>query len=204
MAYKCTDAESIYVDLPFCRGKKSLPGLRGKVYGISKRDIVSYPTIAQKPAKLADFVTYTGDFKLAADKKWHQVGLIPDQSQLQSESQGSYGSKTFKNTLKVLIPGTEEDATGYICEANNDEMIYLAVQRNGKARVLGSDAFTPMLTLSQDSGQSATDTNATTIQIEVTDICPAPFYPGKIETADGNISGATGIAVAAAPAVSHD
>lgn len=198
--YKCTGPESLYQDLPFCQGSKSLPGVRGFVYGISKRDIVKYPTIKGDAAvSLAEMASYTGDYTLVADKKWHKVGIIPNQGQLQVESQGTFGSKTFKVTGKFLIPGTEEEATGYIASANNDEMIYLFVQRNGKARVVGSEAFSPELTLSQDTGQSATDTNSTTVQAEATDEYPAPFYPGKIATDDGDISGLTGLPIVVGP-----
>lgn len=195
MATKCTDAASIYSDIVFCPGSKSLPGVRGWVFGISKRDILTWPTIggATAPKTLTDAAKYTGDFKLASDKKWHKIGLIPNESQLQVESQGSFGSKTFKVTGTAVAPGTEEEITGYIAQANNDEMVYLFVQRNGKARMVGSEAFTPELTLSQDSGKATTDANSTTIQAVADDEYPAPFYPGKIETADGDFSGATGL-----------
>lgn len=196
MATKCTGADSIYSDINFCPGKKSLPGVRGHVYGLSKRDILLWPVINTTPTGLADAAKYAGDFKLAADKKWHKIGLIPNESQLQVESQGTFGSKTFKVTGTAVVPGTEEEATGYISLANNDEMVYLFVQRNGKARVVGSEAFTPELSLSQDSGKAATDTNSTTIQAVSTDEYPAPFYPGKIETEDGDYSGETGLPLA--------
>lgn len=199
MANTCTDQETIYADIDFCQGKKSLPGIRNHVYGISKRDIVNWPTIARgEKAQLAQIPVYTGDFTLAADKKWHRLALIPNQGQLQVESQGTYGSKTFQVTGTFVMPGTEEEVSGYIAEANNDEMVYLVPQRNGKYRMVGSEAFTPELALSQDSGQAATDTNQTTISAVCTDEYPAPFYTGKIETADGDISGADGSAVAAA------
>ena len=101
-------------------------------------------------------------------------------------------------TGTAVAPGTEEEITGYIAEANNDEMVYLFIQRNGKARMVGSEAFTPELTLSQDTGKAATDTNSTTIQAVADDEFPAPFYPGKIETEDGDFSGETGQAIVAA------
>lgn len=193
---KCTDKESIYEDIEMCRGKKSLPGVRGYVFGISKRDIVSWPIIGEgkktPDAALADVAKYEGDFVLASDKKWHKVGMIPNEGQVQVESQGSYGSKTFKVTATIVVPGTEEEVSGYISEANNDEMVYLVMQRNGKARMVGSEAFTPELSLSQDTGKTATDANSTTISAVVDDEYPAPFYPGKIETADGDVSGETG------------
>lgn len=191
---KCTGAESIYADVNFCPGQKSLPGVRGKLYGISKRDIVKWPTIGDNtPKDLASVAKYTGDFTLASDKKWHVIALIPNESELSVESQGTYGSKTFKCTGTAVAPGTEEEITGYIAQANNDEMVYLFIQRNGKARMLGSEAFTPELSLSQSTGKAATDTNSTTIQVVVDDEFPAPFYPGKIETADGDFSGENGL-----------
>ena len=196
---KCTSANSIYGDICFLPGKKSLPGVRGYVYGIAKRDIMTWPTIGtEAPKTLADVAKYAGNFVLATDKKWHKIGLIPNESELQVESQGSFGSKTFKVTGSAVIPGTEEEVSGYIAQANNDEMVYLFIQRNGKARMIGSEAFTPELALSQDLGKAATDTNSTTIQAVCDDEYPAPFYPGKIETADGDFSGATGLAVEAA------
>lgn len=187
----CTTS-TIYQDLKKCQGAKSYPGVRAYVYGISKYDIVAWPTIPTAPKSLAEAVTYVGNFTLAADKKFHYIGMVTDQGQLQTESQGTEGSKTHKVTGTIVIPGTEEEVTGYIDQANNDSMIYLFVQRNGKARVCGCKEFDATLTLSQDTGQGVTDTNATTVSVEATDPHPAPFYPGKIETEDGDISGATG------------
>lgn len=193
---KCTSADSIYGDICFSPGKKSLPGVRGYVYGIAKRDIMKWPTIgAEAPKALADVAKYAGDFVLATDKKWHKIGLIPNESELQIESQGSFGSKTFKVTGSAVVPGTEEEVTGYIAQANNDEMVYLFIQRNGKARMVGSEAFTPELSLSQATGKATTDANSTTISAVADDEYPAPFYPGKIETEDGDISGATGLPI---------
>ena len=196
---KCTSANSIYGDICFLPGKKSLPGVRGYVYGIAKRDIMTWPTIGtEAPKTLADVAKYAGNFVLATDKKWHKIGLIPNESELQVESQGSFGSKTFKVTGSSVIPGTEEEVSGYIAQANNDEMVYLFIQRNGKARMVGSEAFTPELSLSQATGKATTDANSTTISAVADDEYPAPFYPGKIETEDSDISGATGLPIVAA------
>ena len=196
---KCTSANSIYGDICFSPGKKSLPGVRGYVYGIAKRDIMTWPTIGtEAPKTLADVAKYAGDFVLATDKKWHKIGLIPNESELQAESQGSFGSKTFKVTGTAVIPGTEEEVSGYIAQAKNDEMVYLFIQSNGKARMVGSEAFTPELSLSQGTGKATTDANSTTISAVADDEYPAPFYPGKIETEDGDISGATGLPIVVA------
>ena len=66
MSNICTDQESIYSDIDFCQGKKSLPGIRNHVFGISKRDIVTWPKIDRSTkVSLAEVPVYKGDFVLA-------------------------------------------------------------------------------------------------------------------------------------------
>lgn len=74
----------------------------------------------------------------------------------------------------------------------------LVQDRKGRARVIGCEAYAPKITVSQASGSSVTDSCTTTVNTEATDFCPAPFYPGKIETEDGDISGADGSVAEAA------
>ncbi len=194
---KCTDNATIYDDIEKCRGAKSYPGIKPYVYAISKQDIVSWPAKPSAPKTLGEAAVLTGSFALAADKKFAKIGLVTDQSELKTESQGTEGSKTWKVSTTLVIPGTEEEATGFIAEANNDQLIYLVPQRNGKFRVVGCEEFDATATLSQDSGKAVTDTNATTIAVEATDTLPAPFYTGDIVTTDGTIDASTGKAKAA-------
>ena len=51
MSNICTDQESIYSDIDFCQGKKSLPGIRNHVFGISKRDIIAQKTLTVEDVK---------------------------------------------------------------------------------------------------------------------------------------------------------
>lgn len=195
---KCTENASIYEDLEKCPGQKKLPGIRDYVYATSKRDILTYPAVSDTPKSLTEAVQATGDFTLAADKYFYKVGIVKDNGKIEVENQGTDGAKTFSNKATFAIPGTEEDASGFIDQMNNDEMIFLVPQRNGKFRIIGSEDFTPELSLKQDTGAAATDANTTTIEATATDLHPAPFYTGKIHTADGDIDGSTGKAVATA------
>lgn len=194
---KCTKNASFYEDLEKCPGQKKLPGVRDYVYSVSKRDILLFPTAAATPKTLAEAVQLTGDFTLASDKYFNKVGIVKDDGQYQTENQGTDGCKTFKNTLTFAIPGTEEEATGYIDQLNNDEVVLVFFQRNGKARLIGSEDFSPELSLKQDTGKTATDANTTTVEAVCTDLHPAPFYTGKIHTTEGDIDGATGKITAA-------
>lgn len=189
----CTDDRDLYSDLPFCRGQKSLPGLRPSLYFIKKSNITAWPTRAgDDAASLAEIAKLVGNFTLAADKKWNKVELARDQQQITSEQVGNWPSYLFKTTGTFVVPGTEEAVTGLISELNNDDVVILAPQRNGKYRCLGNEDFNVKVTPSQDTGKAEDDTNATTLTIEILDEIPAPFYPGKIETNDGDISGADG------------
>ena len=118
--------------------------------------------------------------------------MLTTKSSISAESQGEVPSKTFLNKATLVHAGTDEEASGFCRQANVDELIFLCQQKNGKFRVIGSEAFDPSVTISQTSGEGDTGTAGTTLEAQCTDICPSPFYTGKIETEDGEISGADG------------
>jgi len=193
----CADERDLYADVKFCRGKKSNPGTRSHFYMLKKSNVLDWPAVNANAASLAEVSTLVGDFTLAADKKWVRIDLVPNQNEVNSEQVGQWGSYMFKNTYNALVPGTEEEATGLAAELNNDNCIFLVPQRNGKYRLLGNEMFDCVVKPSLASGKTSDDTNATTLAIEVEDDIPAPFYAGKIETSDGDISGADGKPIAA-------
>ena len=53
--------------------------------------------------------------------------------------------------------------------------------------MVGSVRWQTKSTVSQYLGQGPTGTTSTTITVEATDVCPAPFYEGIIETDLGEI-----------------
>lgn len=192
MANNCTNA-ALYESLSFCKGKPILPGIRSRLYFIPKRDIVSWPELPEvATSNMAELATYKGDFALAAEKYWQYIDLIDNKGKIESESQGDYPARSFLNKTSVVHPETNEEATGFCRQANADDFVYLMQVRNGKFRVLGNEAFPTDTKPKQDSGEGVTGDFGTTIEVEVTDVCPAPFYVGKIQTKEGTINAATG------------
>ena len=61
--------------------------------------------------------------------------------------------------------------------------------------MLGCEAFSTDTKPKQDSGEGVTGDFGTTLDIEATDVCPAPYYKGKIVTKEGIIDAATGLPV---------
>lgn len=190
----CTD-KSLYESLQFCQGQKVIPGIRNHVFAIAKRDIVKWPElpdVSTESVDLAKLGTYTGDFSLAAEKKWLKIDLAMNKGNIECETQGDRPSRTFLNKLTAAYPGTSAQATGFCRLAIDDDMVFLVPQRDGQYRVLGNEMFETDVKPALSTGEGIDTAGGTNIEINVTDICPAPFYTGKIETAEGNISGATG------------
>lgn len=195
MAKKCENS-SLYESLDWCDGRTTLPGIKQRVYYIPKSEILVWPKLPSlKEAKaMSELATYQGNFVLTADKKWRALDSLDAKSNVTSESQGEKPSRTALNKSTLKHAGTDEEATGFARQANIDNLVYLVQQRNKKFRVVGSDEFDVDTKVSQALGEGYSGEAGTTLDIEATDLCPAPFYPGKIETEDGDISGVDGSA----------
>lgn len=133
MAVDCT-SKGMYESLSWCPGQTSQPGIRRKVFFIPKSWIEKWPVLPDIDGaeSMAALATYEGDFVLAADKKWQYLEVLTTKSNITSDSQGEKPSKTILNKATLLYAGTDEEASGFCRQANNDEMIYLCQQRNGK------------------------------------------------------------------------
>ena len=213
MPQDCSNEKTLLQDVKFCQGKKSLPGTKKRVYLADIRDIVKFPKLADRSAEgtnLSNVATYpatvasgnssvANKFEMAQGKFFIQVDIINNNGQLTCEPQGTFGSKTYKNTYKGNAPGTEEEITGLIAELLNAEVIAVVPTRTGKFRVVGSDEFPAEVNPNQDSGQSPTDTNQTVLEIVADDEMPAPFYFGKLPVSGGELDCTTGEITLAEP-----
>lgn len=179
--------------LDWCDGQTNTPGIRSKIYVTSKQNIVKWPTLANPetetdPVKLA---TYQGNFTLAAGKYWEKIDLLSDKSPITSETQGDKPSVTTLNKATFFHPGATEKATAYARKANNADYVYLIQTRAGDWRLIGNESYQTKTKVSQKLGDTATSEMGTTIEVEVTDIMPAPFYTGEILTEDGILNAST-------------
>ena len=173
--------------LYWCQGTPELPGIKRRLYYISKDQIVAWPTLNRDQIGRLTSAIYSGSFELVADATWKYIDILPDKSQLTSEAQGEYPSMTQLNKLTAVHPGVGENASALAAYVNNSDCVYLVETVRGKYRVVGSEKWQVKSTVAQDLGQGATGTTSTTLNVEATDECPAPFYDGRIETEDGVI-----------------
>ncbi len=196
MTNDCNEKD-LYESQQWCPGQKVLPGIRGQVFFIPKRSIVSWPKLPniddlKTGDSFAELAKYKGNFILAADKKWRKMDVVMNESPINCDPQGEKPSKTFLNKGVFKMSSTGEGTTAFARMANDDDFVYIFLHKEGKARVLGNEMFDTETKPKQEIGDAPTSKTGTTLEVEVTDICMAPYYPGKIETEDGDIDGSNG------------
>ena len=171
-------------------GTPELPGIRKRIYYISKDQIAVWPTyIRDYYNRRTKKAAYRGDFVLVADAKWKYIDIIPEKSQLTSEPQGELPSQTQLNKLVAVFPGVSPEASAAACYLNNSDNVFLVEDMKGFFRVVGCRKWFTKTTVSQDNGQGPTGNTSTTINVEAPDEVPSPFYMGNIETEDGDVQG---------------
>ena len=184
MAKNCSPLQQ---SLAWCMGTPELPGIRRRIYYISKNLIARWPAYVRDANLRSKTAALSGSFLLVADAKWKYIDILPDKSQVTSEAQGEVPSQTQLNKLTAVHPAVGEEASAASAYLNNNDNVFIIEDMKGKYRVIGSDMWNTKTTVSQDLGQGATGTTSTTINAEATDVVPAPFYEGDIETEDGTI-----------------
>ena len=194
MSENCA-AMNLYDSVRFCDGTTVMPGVRRKAYFISQDNIVKYPELpklSDEDVQMGKLGTYDGDFTLAADAKFKVIDLDDSASNVLCESQGEKPSKSFLNKATFKHPGKGEVATGFARLANASNLLFIYQERDGAFRVIGNQMFSTNVKPTQESGAKETDASGTTLNIEVSDVCPAPFYKGIIKTDEGDIDASTG------------
>ena len=176
--------------LAWCMGTPELPGIRKRIYYISKDQIAEWPTyIRDVNNRRMKKAAYRGDFVLVADAKWKYIDILPEKSQLTSEPQGELPSQTQLNKLVAVFPGVSPEASAAACYLNNSDNVFLVEDMKGFFRVVGCRKWITKTTVAQDNGQGPTGNTSTTINVEAPDEVPSPFYMGIIETEDGDVQG---------------
>ncbi len=182
---------TVYNNLLYQEGEVLLPGVKRKIYAISKKDIASFPKLPTEGESMGILATLTDDFTLVAGKSFIEIDIRQTDSSISSESQGDKPSRTFLNKATFVYNGVGEDATSFARMANNDDFVYVWQTMDGKYRLLGNENWPTSTKPSQTNGSNVTDKAGTTFEIEVTDLCPSPFFSGTITLEDGTLDCST-------------
>lgn len=188
MPQDCNTA-TVYGSISACPGKKSIAGLRRRLYYIEKSSIVTFPTLPDitgaSGQAMADLAKLTGNFTLAADKYFKHIDLKDEASNVTFEAVGEDGSQLFNNQASAIVTGMGDEVKGFCRQALNDDLVYVYQNRDGKFCVIGNEAFTCHTTPSGDTGTETTGAITTTLAIQCYDEAPVPTYEGKMYIAEG-------------------
>lgn len=174
--------------LIWCEGKPVYPGIRRRLYYTAKSNITKWPTLPVDEFGRPTSSVLQGSFEMAADKVFYCIDVLAEKSGITSEPQGEAPSQTQLNKLVAVHPGVDDKASMASAYFNNSDIVVLIQDMNGKYRMLGNEKWQGKATVNQDLGQGSSGNANTTINVEHTDLIPAPFYEGIIPTEDGNIN----------------
>ena len=195
MAQTCT-VKSKYDAVTYCPGQRVLPGNRKRAYFIPKHAIKTWPTRAKNlegaSGDAKKMVSYEGEFVLDAETKWQRLDAIYGKIKFSYETQGSDLSRTVLNKLELSHPVLDEEAAAFAAQVICDDIVVAFQRADGKFRLIGCEEYETQTDTSGDTGEKVTDESGMKVTISCTDIAPAPFFPGTLDTADGKISGADG------------
>lgn len=179
----------MFENLDWQDGDVSIPGIYENAYYIPKSDITGWPALVEAPVTAADEVTLVGAFALVLTKTWKKINHIDGKANVSAEAQGEIRSQTFLNKATFKTSLTTVEATAFAKAANNANLVYLVKEKNsGLWRLLGNEMFNTITKPSMMLGGEATSERGLSMEIEVTDSVPAPFYPGAIVTDEGDIT----------------
>jgi len=183
-----TNCSPVEGSLHWCEGKPVLPGIRRRIYYTAKSNISKWPTLPVDEYGRPTSAVLQGSFEMVADKVFHYIDVLVNNSGLVSEAQGEKPSQTQINRITAVHPAVDEQASMASAYFNNNDIVALVQDMDGKYRMVGNEKWQGNATVAQDNGQGATGTASTTITIEHTDLIPAPFYEGEIITEEGVIN----------------
>lgn len=111
--------KNIQKSLDWCMGTPELPGIKRRIYYISKNLIAKWPEFVRDEAGRVTSSTLNGSFTLVADAKWQYIVILADKSQLTSEAQGETPSQTQLNKLVAVHPSVGPEASAAAAYLNN-------------------------------------------------------------------------------------
>lgn len=193
----CT-VKTQYGSIEACPGKKTISGIKRRVYYVPKSDIANWPKLPdlgdEDVKNMAALAVYVGSFTLKADAVWRFFDLKDNSSGVTWETAGEIGSQIINNQATLIMVGPSKDIIGFQRQAKNDDLVYIVQEKDGAYHVLGNKDFSATDTKpSGDLGTEITGAKTCTVAIQVYDDCPAPYYEGKLPiSATTQINCATG------------
>ncbi len=188
MSATANSCQALLKSMKWCQGKTVKPGIRRRIFAIIESQILKWPAIKRDTLGRVSSSVLQGSFQLVEGAKWAVIEHLPAKAEFKSETQGEYPSQTFKVNGSVVHPGVGEEAADATAAFLNSNCVFLVEDMDGRLRLIGSEDYDTVTTVSRDNGQGPTGNAGTTIAFEASMEADAFFYEGEIVTEDGTIN----------------
>jgi|GEM_PF-552605 hypothetical protein len=173
-------------DILFQQGVFNPGGIAGEVYYAFTDDIESWPAAltnidTENAIEMEDLVTIKAadDFKFKAGKSFKRLYVTLETGELKYSLIGVRDGKGFQNSMEISYPKNDALILGFIASVANRRLVFIAIEQNGTAKVLGTKQFPAQIdTAEGGSGKLFEDPNAAVKTfISKSPIPPAIYEP---------------------------
>lgn len=161
-------------------GKQNSPGLKEIGYFALKDDIETWPARKANPASAAEENTLAGTFAMKTGKFFHKLFSSEGNAKVEGESQGELDNETHLQKANFYNPYLDDDELAFGKLAKNHDLVFIFIERDGERRVLGNPNWRTKTKVTDSTGDENTSKKGITVEVETTDIGPAPRYDGAI------------------------
>lgn len=173
-------------DIVFQQGVFNPGGIAGEVYYAFTEDIETWPAAlsvidTENATDFDDLVTVKAadDFKFKTGKSFKKLYVTLETGELKYSLIGARDGKSFQNSMEISYPKNDATISGFVASTANRRMVFIAIEQNGTAKVLGTKQFPAQLeTAEGGTGKLIEDPN-TLVQtyISKSPIPPAIYEP---------------------------
>lgn len=176
-----------FEDIEGTAGEDNSSGIQQNIYLIDFRDVEKHPkfpkidTSSVTPQTLAELVTVLEDILLKNGRKAFRLQCTLEKGAGTSDSQGEIDGMSFKNGLKLLIPGNKANADGFARYAKNGSFYLLYFELDGSPRLLGNPGYpAKMVSAPGTTGEKTSDLKGRTFTFQSVWSGPAPIFEGDV------------------------
>lgn len=115
-----------YADLTGPTGQAdNMGGTTQLAYYAPIEDFLSIKTVTASPTTPADLVTISTAHTFKTGKCFKKLYCTLNKGSVEAKGQGEVDGRSFKQTGKIFLPGTEAAAHGFAAMVKNDNMLFL-------------------------------------------------------------------------------
>jgi hypothetical protein len=173
----------ILEDIEWAEGQDNTAGIQQTVYVIRKSDVETFPVLPKlaDAANLAELATVADNIVLKTGTKPMAVYTTLEKSGATSDSQGETDGMSFKNSIKLFVPGNTPTADGFARYAKNGSFYILYADLDGAVYLLGHPGYpAKMVSAPGTTGEKTADAKGRTYTFQSVWSGPAPRFTGKV------------------------